>query len=325
MAEDTAQRRRRPGERHRRLAGGETLTVTAATAAAPTARRRSTRPDDHLHAGAELLRHGQLHLHDRRRQRRHRHGDGRRDGHRASTTRRSAVDDAATTAEDTAVTSSRSWRTTSRPRRRQTLTVSAVTPGARHGDGQRSRDGNDHLHAGRQLPRRGQLQLHDRTTAHGGSDATADVNVTVTEVNDAPSRSTTRPRSPRTRRSSSTSLANDRRARPTSDQTLTVSAVGARAPTAPDDHRRATVTLHAAGELQRRGQLHLHDQGQRHDQRRERHQVRHRQVNVTVTEVNDAPMAGRRQATVAEDTERLPRRRPRPTTATARPTRAARR
>ena len=42
-----------------------------------------------------------------------------------------------------------------------TLTVTGVEhAGARHGGGQRGRD--DHLHAGGELPRRGQLQLHDR-------------------------------------------------------------------------------------------------------------------------------------------------------------------
>ena len=71
-----------------------------------------------------------------------------------------AVDDAATTAEDTAVSVA--------------VLTNDTRPGRRHADGQRG-DGrrrtarptvnarrDDHLRAGGELPRRGQLQLHDR-------------------------------------------------------------------------------------------------------------------------------------------------------------------
>ena len=62
----------RPGRRH---ADGDQLGAPAHGTAAVNAGR-----DDHLHAGGELPRRGQLQLHDRRRQRRHGDGDGHRDG-----------------------------------------------------------------------------------------------------------------------------------------------------------------------------------------------------------------------------------------------------
>ena len=70
-----------------------------------------------------------------------------------------AVNDAATTAEDTAATIAVLTNDTDLDG--DTLTVTGVTiAGARHGDGQCRR--HRHLRAGRELPRRGQLQLHDR-------------------------------------------------------------------------------------------------------------------------------------------------------------------
>ena len=93
------QRQRRPGGRRRRgddgrgqrreasrcwpttarPGRGDTLTVTAVTQPAHgTATVTATRRQ--LRAGRELLRRRQLQLHDRRRQRRQRHGDGQRDG-----------------------------------------------------------------------------------------------------------------------------------------------------------------------------------------------------------------------------------------------------
>ena len=50
---------------------GDTLTVTRGQRAGARHGRGQRRRDDHLHAGGELQRRGQLQLHDRRRQRRH--------------------------------------------------------------------------------------------------------------------------------------------------------------------------------------------------------------------------------------------------------------
>ena len=59
---------------------GDTLTVSAATAPAHGTATVNAGRDDHLRAGGELPRRGQLQLHDRRRQRRDGDGHGQRDG-----------------------------------------------------------------------------------------------------------------------------------------------------------------------------------------------------------------------------------------------------
>ncbi len=74
-----------------------------------------------------------------------------------------------------------------------------------------------------------------------------------------------------------------------SGQTLTVIAVTHPANGTVDHHRQRR-HLHPGRQLQRPRQLHLHGPGQRHHQRRRRLQDRHGTVNVTVTEVNDAPV-----------------------------------
>ena len=134
---------------------------------------------------------------------------------------------------------------------------------------------------------------------------TATVSVTVTEVNDAPDGGQRqRDASPRTDTCSSTSTCGQRlhrpgqRVRPDADR----SARSAARRTEPLIIRPATVTVHAERRLQRHRLLHLHRHRQRHDQRRRRSaRATTGTVNVTVTEVNDAPTAVADSKTIAED------------------------
>ena len=89
-----------------------------------------------------------------------RDGDGQRDGRRASNDAPVAVDDAATTAEDTPVTH-RGAGERHRPRRRHADGRRGVGTPA-HGTRRRQRGRHDHLHAGGELQRRRQLHLHDQ-------------------------------------------------------------------------------------------------------------------------------------------------------------------
>ena len=147
-----------------------------------TARRSSRRTDGHLHAGGELQRPGQLHLHGERRPRRQRdrHGDGHRDGR--STTRRWR----ATTRRRrprTRRSPSRCWPTTADVDG-DTLTVSACR--ARRRTARRSRcDGTDHLHAARRTTTAPDSFTYTVSDGNGGT-ATGTVTVTVTRCNDAP-------------------------------------------------------------------------------------------------------------------------------------------
>ena len=155
--------------------------------------------------------------------------------------------------------------------------------------------------------------LHDRDngTTNGAADPqqsdAATVSVTVTEVNDAPDGERDTATVPRTahRRASSTCWPTTARGRPTSPgQTLTITASTQRAdgtvaivsradpftPTTP------TTTAPTASPTRSRttARQRLVD----------RLQERHRHGHVTVTEVNDAPMANSDTATVAEDRRR---------------------
>ena len=161
---------------------GDTLSVSGVgTAAHGTAAVERGR-DDHLHAGGELQR------------RRTASPTRSSDGHGGTATATVtvtvtavndapvAVDDAATTAEDTPV-SDRGAGQRQRPGRRHAGGERRRHAGARHGAVERGRD--DHLHAGGELQRRRTASPTRSSDGHGGS-ATATVSVTVTAANDAP-------------------------------------------------------------------------------------------------------------------------------------------
>ena len=169
------------------------------------------------------------------------------------------------------------------------------------------------------LPPGGQRQRHplrdlrlphpgQRRHPRGGDDTSdnmATETVNVTEVNDAPTAVDDTTSTPE-----DTALVFDPR---TNDSTGSSQRVdpdahhhgrsAARRTARAADHRQrpnAGKSLHPGGQLQRPRQLHLHDHRQRHDQRR-RTQADTATVNVTVTEVNDAPTAVDDSTTVAED------------------------
>ena len=157
---------------------GDTLSVSACQHA--RARHGGDRGDHgHLHAGGELQRAGQLHLHGGRRQRRQRDGDGHRDGD-GRQRRPVAVDDAATTAEDTAV--ERPVLANDSDLDGDTLSVDAVSTPA-HGTAVIAGTGVTYTPA---VNYNGADSFTYTVGDGNGGSATATVAVTVTGVNDGP-------------------------------------------------------------------------------------------------------------------------------------------
>ena len=139
------------------------------------------------------------------------------------------------------------------------------------------------------------------------SATTATVNVTVTEVNDAPVAADDTPRSPRTaataaldRRHGQRLDGPGQRVRPDADADSITRRTGARHRR---DQRPGRSSTRRPADYNGPDSFTLHDQRQRHHQRRCRPQVATTAtVNFTVTEVNDAPVAADdTPSSVAED------------------------
>ena len=220
-----------------------------------------------------------------------------------------ANDDTATVAEDTGATRSTSWPTTTTAPIGETLTVTARDPAhQRHGQLHRDRR---QLHARTPTSRHRHVHLHDQRRQRRHDTAT--VNVTVTNVNDAPIANDDSGTVAEDSSAHRDRRAGQRQRWPRPGETLTVTAVTGVTQGSQrhgDLHRRRR-HLHAGRRLLRHRQLHLHDQ------RRQRRHATRPPSTITVTNVNDDPVANDDTATVAEDSSAQPRSTCWPTTPTA--------
>ena len=267
---------------------GETLTVTAVTQGA----HGSGRLHGHrcqLHPGRQLLRRGQLHLHDRRRQRRQRHRDRQRHGDPVNDDP-VAITDSATVAEDSGVNAIEVLANdTLGPDAGETLTVTAVTQGT-NGTVAVTPTGVSYA------PNANYFGADSFTYTIGdgnGGSATATVNVTVTSVNDNPvANSDSATVAEDSGVTAIAVLANDTLG-PDVGETLTVTAVtqgahGTAAVTATGVSYAPTANYFGADSF-----TYTISDGNGGSATAT--------VNVTVTPVNDNPVANTDSATVAED------------------------